>query len=173
MNDLIYTQFIHCRYAKIPDEPVHVGVPHIDKGSSSSGSESGSESESESDGSDEERNNKVKLLEKELHALQEKMRKLVEESNTKKKAKKKTKDKSSNKKPNAVPNAVPKANTIAAYAAKANTIAESLGKLSEFFDVVFVTYSIVDTFIWHGFHCYTGSAGIRAVESVVNRTMTA
>ncbi|KOB69054.1 putative bromodomain containing 3 [Operophtera brumata] len=118
------------RYAKIPDEPVHVGVPRIDKGSSSSGSESGSESESESDGSDEERNNKVKLLEKELHALQEKMRKLVEESNTKKKAKKKTKDKSS-KKPNAVPNAVPKANTIAAYAAKANTIAESLGKLSK------------------------------------------
>lgn len=79
--------------------------------------------------------------------MQEKMRKLVEESNTKKKAKKKTKDKSSNKKPNAVPNAVPKANTIAAYAAKANTIAESLGKLSKFFDVVFVTYSIVDTFI--------------------------
>lgn len=59
------------------------------------------------------------------------MRKLVEESNTKKKAKKKTKDKSS-KKPNAVPNAIPKANTIAAYAAKANTIAESLGKLSKY-----------------------------------------
>ncbi|KAF9415375.1 hypothetical protein HW555_006965 [Spodoptera exigua] len=65
------------RYAKIPDEPVHVGVPHMDKGSSASSSESGSESDSESDDSEEERNNKVKLLEKELLALQEKMRKLT------------------------------------------------------------------------------------------------
>ncbi|KAH9639926.1 hypothetical protein HF086_002840 [Spodoptera exigua] len=111
------------RYAKIPDEPVHVGVPHMDKGSSASSSESGSESDSESDDSEEERNNKVKLLEKELLALQEKMRKLVEESNNKKKAKKKMKDKQKKQITN---NAVPKANAAAAYAAKANNIAETL-----------------------------------------------
>ncbi|KAJ8734130.1 hypothetical protein PYW07_014681 [Mythimna separata] len=111
------------RYAKIPDEPVHAGVPHMDKGSSASSSESGSESDSESDDSEEERNNKVKLLEKELLALQEKMRKLVEESNNKKKAKKKVKDKTKKQVPN---NAVPKANAAAAYAAKANNIAETI-----------------------------------------------
>ncbi|CAD0195571.1 unnamed protein product [Chrysodeixis includens] len=111
------------RYAKIPDEPVHVGVPHMDKGSSASSSESGSESDSESDDSEEERNNKVKLLEKELLALQEKMRKLVEESNNKKKAKKKVKDKTKKQVPN---NAVPKANAAAAYAAKANNISENI-----------------------------------------------
>ncbi|XP_049698046.1 bromodomain-containing protein 3 isoform X2 [Helicoverpa armigera] len=111
------------RYAKIPDEPVHVGVPHMDKGSSASSSESGSESDSESDDSEEERNNKVKLLEKELLALQEKMRKLVEESNNKKKAKKKMKDKQKKQITN---NAVPKPNAAAAYAAKANNIAENL-----------------------------------------------
>lgn len=112
------------RYAKIPDEPVHGGVAHIEKGSSASSSESGSESDSESDDSEEERNNKVKLLEKELFALQEKMRKLVEESNTKKKAKKKVKDKTKKQVGN---NALPKANTVAAYAAKANNIAETIG----------------------------------------------
>lgn len=98
----------------------------MDKGSSASSSESGSESDSESDDSEEERNNKVKLLEKELFALQEKMRKLVEESNTKKKAKKKVKDKT--KKP-VTNNAVPKANAAAAYAAKANNISETIGKI--------------------------------------------
>lgn len=113
------------RYAKIPDEPIHVGAPHMDKGSSASSSESGSESESESDDSEEERNNKVKLLEKELLALQEKMRKLVEESNTKKKAKKKIKEKT-NKKQTISNNAVPKANAATTYAAKANNIAETL-----------------------------------------------
>lgn len=113
------------RYAKIPDEPVHVGVPHMDKGSSASSSESGSESESESDDSEEERNNKVKLLEKELLALQEKMRKLVEESNTKKKAKKKIKEKT--KKQSISNNAVPKANATTAYTAKANNIADNIG----------------------------------------------
>lgn len=113
------------RYAKIPDEPVHGGVAHMEKGSSASSSESGSESDSESDDSEEERNNKVKLLEKELLALQEKMRKLVEESNTKKKAKKKVKDKTKKQIGNS---ALPKANTVAAYAAKANNIAETIGK---------------------------------------------
>ncbi|KAI5634984.1 bromodomain-containing protein [Phthorimaea operculella] len=67
------------RYAKIPDEPVHTGGEHMDKGSSASSSESGSESDSESDGSEEERRNKVKQLEKELLAVQEKLRKLVED----------------------------------------------------------------------------------------------
>ncbi|KAL0895860.1 hypothetical protein ABMA27_011883 [Loxostege sticticalis] len=111
------------RYAKIPDEPVHVGVPHMDKGSSASSSESGSESDSESDDSEEERTNKVKLLEKELLALQEKMRKLVEESNNKKKAKKKIKEKTKKQIPTP---GIPKANAAAAYAAKANNIAENL-----------------------------------------------
>ncbi|XP_075986622.1 homeotic protein female sterile-like isoform X2 [Anticarsia gemmatalis] len=114
------------RYAKIPDEPIHVGAPHMDKGSSASSSESGSESESESDDSEEERNNKVKLLEKELLALQEKMRKLVEESNTKKKAKKKMKDKQ--KKTSISNNAVPKASATTAYTAKANNIGDNLGE---------------------------------------------
>ncbi|XP_045761111.1 bromodomain-containing protein 3-like isoform X1 [Maniola jurtina] len=112
------------RYAKIPDEPSHVGVPHVDKGSSASSSESGSESDTESDDSEEERNRAVKLLEKELLALQEKMRKLVEESSNKKKAKKKVKDKSQKKQ---VSNsAIPKANAVAAYNAKANNIGENL-----------------------------------------------
>ncbi|XP_060809601.1 bromodomain-containing protein 3 isoform X2 [Amyelois transitella] len=111
------------RYAKIPDEPIHVGVTHIDKGSSASSSESGSESDSESDDSEEERNNKVKLLEKELLALQEKMRKLVEESNTKKKAKKKMKEKTKKQITNST---IPKANTVAAYGGKTNNIADNL-----------------------------------------------
>ncbi|XP_052737200.1 bromodomain-containing protein 3-like isoform X2 [Bicyclus anynana] len=112
------------RYAKIPDEPSHVGVPHIDKGSSASSSESGSESESESDDSEEERNRAVKLLEKELLALQEKMRKLVEESSNKKKAKKKVKDKQKNKQ--ITNSAIPKTNAVATYNAKANNIGENL-----------------------------------------------
>ncbi|CAG5018839.1 unnamed protein product [Parnassius apollo] len=112
------------RYAKIPDEPVHVGVPHtMDKGSSASSSESGSGSETESDDSEEERNNKVKLLEKELLALQEKMRKLVEESNNKKKAKKKTKEK---QKKQMTSSSIPKANTVTAYGTKANNINETM-----------------------------------------------
>lgn len=119
--------FVWHRYAKIPDEPVHAGVPHIDKGSSASSSESGSESDSESDDSEEERNNKVKMLEKELLALQEKMRKLVEESNNKKKAKKKIKEK---KKQVPAPG-LPKANAVAQYGAKANNIGETLGKDSD------------------------------------------
>ncbi|XP_050665313.1 bromodomain-containing protein 3 isoform X2 [Leptidea sinapis] len=114
------------RYAKIPDEPIHVAVPHnnVDKGSSASSSDSGSESDSESDDSEEERNNKVKLLEKELLALQEKMRKLVEESNTKKKTKKKVKDKQ--KKPVAT-SAIPKPSAVpATYGTKVNNIGENL-----------------------------------------------
>lgn len=98
---------------------------NMEKGSSASSSESGSESESESDDSEEERNNKVKLLEKELLVLQEKMRKLVEESNAKKKAKKKVKDKT---KKQIVNSAIPKANVTTPYSAKANNIGETIGK---------------------------------------------
>ncbi|KPJ15556.1 hypothetical protein RR48_09485 [Papilio machaon] len=117
------------RYAKIPDEPVHVGVTHTtEKGSSASSSESGSESDSESDDSEEERNNKVKILEKELLALQEKMRKLVEESNNKKKAKKKVKDKQKKQTTSTTSSStIPKANTVTAYGTKTNNISESLG----------------------------------------------
>lgn len=125
------------RYAKIPDEPVHVGMPHtVDKCSSASSSESGSESDSESDDSEEERTNKVKLLEKELLALQEKMRKLVEESNTKKKAKKKIKEKQKKQITNT---GIQKPNAAAAYATKANNIAENLGKLGLFFNIIMLT----------------------------------
>lgn len=60
--------------------------------SSTSGSSSESSSDSEDSG-EEERRAKLKLLEQELIAMQEKMRKLVEESTTKKKAKKKQKEK--------------------------------------------------------------------------------
>ncbi|GBP55502.1 Bromodomain-containing protein 3 [Eumeta japonica] len=114
------------RYAKIPDEPVHhAGVTHVEKGSSASSSDSGSESDSESDDSDEERTNKVKLLEKELFALQEKMKKLLEESNNKKKAKKKIKDK---QKKQIASNTIPKPNTTATYPAKTNNIiSDNLG----------------------------------------------
>lgn len=99
---------------------------HLEKGSSGSSSESGSDSESESDDSEEERNNKVKMLEKELLALQDKMRKLVEESSAKKKAKKKLKDKT--KKPIAA-TPVPKPNSAAPYGAKTNNMADVMGKL--------------------------------------------
>lgn len=67
------------------------------------------------------------MLEKELLALQEKMRKLVEESNNKKKAKKKIKEK---KKPVPTPG-LPKANAVAPYGTKANNIGETLGKNSD------------------------------------------
>ncbi|XP_046479206.1 bromodomain-containing protein 2 isoform X1 [Neodiprion pinetum] len=75
------------RYAKIPDEPLSglVGI----NGSSTSGTSSGSGSSSESDDSDEERTEKLVALERELKAMQEQMRKLVEESGKKKSKKKK------------------------------------------------------------------------------------
>lgn len=118
---------------------------NMEKGSSASSSESGSESESESDDSEEERNNKVKLLEKELLVLQEKMRKLVEESNAKKKAKKKVKDKT---KKQIVNSGIPKANATSAYAAKANNIAENIGttcilRMSYLNSLIITTSSLV------------------------------
>lgn len=77
------------RYAKVPDEPS--GGMVTMKGSSSSGSSSGSESSSESDDSEEERTQKLLILQQELKAMQEKMKKLVEESGKKKPKKPKEK----------------------------------------------------------------------------------
>jgi TolA-binding protein len=91
------------RYANIPDEPVNVVSQHkmmshhpatkAEPSSSTSESESG-DSEHDSD-SEEERKSKLQILQKQLMEMQDKMKKLVEESTQKKKvpAKKKTKDK--------------------------------------------------------------------------------
>ncbi|KYB25061.1 bromodomain-containing protein 3 isoform X3 [Tribolium castaneum] len=85
------------KFAKIPDEPVNrIGIPPKSE-SSSSGSSSESSSETE-DSEEESRNKQLKLLEKELIAMQEKMRKLVEESTKRKKEKKKQKEKDKSKK---------------------------------------------------------------------------
>nr|CAH7722675.1 unnamed protein product [Callosobruchus chinensis] len=81
------------KFAKIPDEPMNriSGSTALVKSESSS-SGSSSESSSDTEDSEEERRNKqLKMLEKELHAMQEKMRKLVDESSRRKKEKKKTK----------------------------------------------------------------------------------
>lgn len=122
---------------------------HMEKASSASSSESGSESDSESDDSDEERNNKVKLLEKELLALQEKMRKLVEESTNKKKAKKKIKEKQ--KKP-ITTGPTPKVPAAPTYATKANNIVENIGEFSNFrnaFILLFIQFQKVIYFQLH------------------------
>lgn len=69
------------------------------------------------------------MLEQELIAMQEKMRKLVEASGSKKKSKKKMKDK---KKPGAMPNvnATPKSMTMAqSHLSKQNSVTDSIGKL--------------------------------------------
>jgi Bromodomain len=91
------------RYANIPDEPVNVVSQHkmmshhpatkAEPSSSTSESETG-ESEHDSD-SEEERKSKLQILQKQLMEMQDKMKKLVEESTQKKKvpAKKKAKDK--------------------------------------------------------------------------------
>lgn len=81
------------KFAKIPDEPLsRIGGSSSAKSDSSS-SGSSSESSSETEDSEEERRNKqLKMLEKELIAMQEKMRKFVEESIKRKKAKKKAKE---------------------------------------------------------------------------------
>ncbi|XP_023248223.1 homeotic protein female sterile [Copidosoma floridanum] len=75
------------RYAKIPDEPTAslMGM----KQSESSGSSSPSEDTSETDDSDEERTQKLVALQLELKAMQEQMRKLVEQSGKKKDKKRK------------------------------------------------------------------------------------
>ncbi|XP_055604786.1 homeotic protein female sterile-like [Uranotaenia lowii] len=80
------------RLANIPDEPVNNVTPNQSKESDSSSSSDSNASEDDSD-SDEECNQKLKLLEKQLFEMQERMRKLAEEASLKKKAKKKLKEK--------------------------------------------------------------------------------
>ncbi|XP_018572720.1 bromodomain-containing protein 3 isoform X2 [Anoplophora glabripennis] len=96
------------KFAKIPDEPVNrIGGPVTSLASKSESSSSGSSSESSSDTEDseeEKRNKQLKLLEKELTAMQEKMRKLVEESSRKKKEKKKNKIKTKKSTSSSLPN---------------------------------------------------------------------
>uniref|UniRef100_A0A182JSC6 Bromodomain-containing protein 3 n=1 Tax=Anopheles christyi TaxID=43041 RepID=A0A182JSC6_9DIPT len=81
------------RLANIPDEPVNNVAPHHQcKESEPSSSSDSNDSEEESE-SDEECAQKLKLLEKQLFEMQERMRKLTEEALLKKKQKKKSKDK--------------------------------------------------------------------------------
>ncbi|XP_055550307.1 homeotic protein female sterile-like isoform X2 [Wyeomyia smithii] len=80
------------RLANIPDEPVNNATPNQSKESDSSSSSDSNASEDDSD-SDEECNQKLKMLEKQLFEMQERMRKLAEEASLKKKAKKKLKEK--------------------------------------------------------------------------------
>ncbi|XP_023724290.1 homeotic protein female sterile isoform X7 [Cryptotermes secundus] len=89
------------RYAKIPDEPLG-GAVGLEKSSTSStsGSESSTSSDSESDDSEAERVRKLALLQEQLKAMQDQMRKLVEESTVKRgKKKKEEKEKKKKKKP--------------------------------------------------------------------------
>ncbi|XP_076260775.1 homeotic protein female sterile-like isoform X4 [Rhynchophorus ferrugineus] len=84
------------KFAKIPDEPLNrIGMVPPESSSSGSSSESSSDTE---DSEEERRNKQLKQLEKELTAMQEKMRKLVEESSRSKKEKKKQKMKDKSKK---------------------------------------------------------------------------
>lgn len=80
------------RLANIPDEPVNNATPNQSKESDSSSSSETAATEEDSD-SDEECNQKLKMLEKQLFEMQERMRKLAEEASLKKKAKKKMKEK--------------------------------------------------------------------------------
>ncbi|XP_052868361.1 homeotic protein female sterile-like [Anopheles cruzii] len=81
------------RLANIPDEPVNNVAPHhTGKESEPSSSSDSNDTEEESE-TDEECTQKLKLLEKQLFEMQERMRKLTEEAIIKKKQKKKLKDK--------------------------------------------------------------------------------
>ncbi|KFB43556.1 AGAP002807-PB-like protein [Anopheles sinensis] len=81
------------RLANIPDEPVNnVATHHPGKESEASSSSDSNDSDEDSE-SDEECAQKLKLLEKQLFEMQERMRKLTEESLQKKKQKKKLKEK--------------------------------------------------------------------------------
>ncbi|XP_049301455.1 homeotic protein female sterile-like isoform X5 [Anopheles funestus] len=86
------------RLANIPDEPVNNVAPHHQCKESEPSSSSDSNDSDEESESDEECAQKLKVLEKQLFEMQERMRKLTEEALQKKKQKKKTKDK---KKPSA------------------------------------------------------------------------
>uniref|UniRef100_A0A182N784 Bromo domain-containing protein n=1 Tax=Anopheles dirus TaxID=7168 RepID=A0A182N784_9DIPT len=82
------------RLANIPDEPVNNVAPHHHPGKESEPSSSSESNDSEDESeSDEECAQKLKLLEKQLFEMQERMRKLTEEALQKKKQKKKSKDK--------------------------------------------------------------------------------
>ncbi|XP_053697067.1 homeotic protein female sterile-like isoform X2 [Sabethes cyaneus] len=80
------------RLANIPDEPVNNATPNQSKESDSSSSSDSNASEDDSE-TDEECSQKLKILEKQLFEMQERMRKLAEEASLKKKAKKKLKEK--------------------------------------------------------------------------------
>ncbi|XP_062560513.1 homeotic protein female sterile-like isoform X2 [Armigeres subalbatus] len=80
------------RLANIPDEPVNNITPNQSKETDSSSSSESNASDDDST-SDEECNQKLKMLEKQLFEMQERMRKLAEEASLKKKAKKKMKEK--------------------------------------------------------------------------------
>uniref|UniRef100_A0A182MSI1 Bromo domain-containing protein n=1 Tax=Anopheles culicifacies TaxID=139723 RepID=A0A182MSI1_9DIPT len=81
------------RLANIPDEPVNNVAPHHQCKESEPSSSSDSNDSDEESESDEECAQKLKLLEKQLFEMQERMRKLTEEALQKKKQKKKSKDK--------------------------------------------------------------------------------
>ncbi|XP_061502049.1 homeotic protein female sterile isoform X5 [Anopheles gambiae] len=81
------------RLANIPDEPVNNVAPHHQCKESEPSSSSDSNDSDEESESDEECAQKLKLLEKQLFEMQERMRKLTEEALLKKKQKKKSKDK--------------------------------------------------------------------------------
>nr|CAD7396195.1 unnamed protein product [Timema poppensis] len=88
------------RYAKIPDEPLAGNINMEKDISSTTGTESSSESSSESEDSEAERVRKLALLQEQLKAMQDQMRKLVEESTVKRgKKKKDEKEKKKKKKP--------------------------------------------------------------------------
>uniref|UniRef100_A0A182P282 Bromodomain-containing protein 3 n=1 Tax=Anopheles epiroticus TaxID=199890 RepID=A0A182P282_9DIPT len=80
------------RLANIPDEPVNNVAQHLQLKSEPSSSSDSNDSDDESE-SDEECTQKLKLLEKQLLEMQERMRRLTEEALLKKKQKKKSKDK--------------------------------------------------------------------------------
>lgn len=97
---LKYNEYAYVnRYAKIPDE-MPMGSLSAMKGSDSDVSTSVSEDSSESDDSEEqERTQKLVALQQELKAMQEQMRKLVEQSASGKKKKKPKKEKIGKPKP--------------------------------------------------------------------------
>ncbi|XP_017782486.1 PREDICTED: bromodomain-containing protein 2-like isoform X4 [Nicrophorus vespilloides] len=101
------------KFAKIPDEPMNRINANAKSDSSSSGS--CSESSSDTEDSEEERDKQIKLMKKELFAMQERISKLMEESDKKKKEKKK-KDKSKKMVANCSslgkPGAIAKSNSI-------------------------------------------------------------
>ncbi|XP_066145851.1 bromodomain-containing protein 3-like isoform X8 [Euwallacea fornicatus] len=90
------------KFAKIPDEPLNRISGMVPHDSSSSGSSSESSSDTE-DSEEERRNKQFKQLEKELATMQERMRKLLEESTRRKKEKKKQKLKDKAKKSSVQP----------------------------------------------------------------------